>query len=416
MSQPAIEVKNLSKVYNINHEQKAAAGTHTLRDTLLNAVKKPLSVVIGGKLDQEKFWALKDINLEVNKGDVIGLIGRNGSGKSTLLKVLSRIVDPTEGEVFMRGKVASLLEVGTGFHPELTGRENIFFNGAILGMSQREIRAKFDEIVEFSEVEKFLDTPVKFYSSGMYVRLAFSVAAHLDPDILIVDEVLAVGDAAFQKKCLGKIKDVAGSGRTVLFVSHNMSTVQSLCNKVALLEKGVIKAIGETGAVIDLYSSAVVASGPIISKNDPSRIGKILSLGINSENKRNGMSEDLQFELTYQINEEITNAIITCDFYSVDGVPIMATTDVDSSLRDYHGTRKPGIYLSTVKIPPHTFTDKTFYVVGTIQVPGRDAIDSTGEFYFEVAPDNGFKRSEVVPGSHFGYMAALIPWETEKLK
>lgn len=255
MSKPVIEVKNLSKVYNINHEQKASTGTVTLRDTLTGLARKPAELITGHKLEKEKFWALKGINFQVNSGDVVGIVGRNGSGKSTLLKVLSRIVDPTEGEVIMRGNVASLLEVGTGFHPELTGRENIYFNGAILGMSQKEIRSKFDEIVEFSEVEKFLDTPVKFYSSGMYVRLAFSVAAHLDPDILIVDEVLAVGDAAFQKKCIGKMKDVAGNGRTVLFVSHSIQSIQSLCNKGLLVSEGEIIAQGNIAEVIDAYQS-----------------------------------------------------------------------------------------------------------------------------------------------------------------
>lgn len=257
--QPAIEVKNLSKVYNINHEQKASSGNHTLVDTLSAAAKKPLELITGHKLEKEKFWALKDISFSIDRGDVIGVIGRNGSGKSTLLKILSRIVEPTKGEIIMRGKVASLLEVGTGFHPELTGRENIFFNGAILGMSKKEIRAKFDEIVAFSEVEKFLDTPVKFYSSGMYVRLAFAVAAHLEPDILIVDEVLAVGDAAFQKKCLAKMKDVAGQGRTVIFVSHSMGSVKQLCNKAILLKEGKIIDQGLTGPVIENYMQGTMS-------------------------------------------------------------------------------------------------------------------------------------------------------------
>lgn len=261
---PVIEVKGLSKVYQIGHDDRPAAGSATFRDTLTNFAKKPIEIFTGHKIAQEEFWALKDVNFEVKQGDVVGIIGRNGSGKSTLLKVLSRIIEPSSGEITIRGNVASLLEVGTGFHPELTGRENIFFNGAILGMSQKEIRAKFDDIVEFSEVEKFLDTPVKFYSSGMYVRLAFSVAAHLDPDILIVDEVLAVGDAAFQKKCLGKMRDVAGEGRTVLFVSHSMSAVQSLCNKGILMEKGRISATGDIESVANEY----VSSAHNISKNE----------------------------------------------------------------------------------------------------------------------------------------------------
>ena len=250
MSKPIIEVKNLSKVYNIGHEQKSAPGTLTFRDSLTQTLRKPLEIFTGHRIEQEKFWALKDVSFEVSQGDVVGIIGRNGSGKSTLLKVLSRIVEPTEGEITMRGRVASLLEVGTGFHPELTGRENVYFNGAILGMSQKEIKSKFDEIVAFSEVEKFLDTPVKFYSSGMYVRLAFAVAAHLDPDILIVDEVLAVGDAAFQKKCLGKMKDVAGQGRTVLFVSHSMSAITQLCSSAILMSGGKVQYVG---SVADAY-------------------------------------------------------------------------------------------------------------------------------------------------------------------
>jgi ABC-type polysaccharide/polyol phosphate transport system ATPase subunit len=201
----------------------------------------------------EDFWALKEVSFEVKRGEVLGIIGRNGAGKSTLLKILSRITEPTEGCVRIRGRVASLLEVGTGFHPELTGRENIFLNGAILGMTRAEIKRKFDEIVAFAEVEKFLDTPVKRYSSGMYVRLAFAVAAHLEPEILIVDEVLAVGDAEFQKKCLGKMKDVSKSGRTVLFVSHNMGAVQTLCSKAVYLQAGSVKSIGEVDSLVSQY-------------------------------------------------------------------------------------------------------------------------------------------------------------------
>lgn len=202
---------------------------------------------------REEFWALKDVSFEVRQGDVVGIIGRNGAGKSTLLKILSRITEPTQGRIRLRGRVASLLEVGTGFHQELTGRENIFLNGAILGMTRREIRQKFDEIVAFSEVEKFLDTPVKRYSSGMYVRLAFAVAAHLEPEILIVDEVLAVGDAAFQKKCLGKMGEVAKGGRTVLFVSHNMPAVEALCHKAIYLQAGTVKAMGEVEPLVHRY-------------------------------------------------------------------------------------------------------------------------------------------------------------------
>src|SRR3984957_835664 len=251
MSENAIVVENLSKRYLIGH-RLAPGGRHTytaLRDVIgrkiTNFARKTADVVRGRQVVAgdavEEFWALKDVNFKVKRGEVLGIIGRNGAGKSTLLKILSHITEPTEGRVLLRGRIASLLEVGTGFHPELTGRENIFLNGAILGMREREIRKKFDEIVAFAEVEKFLDTPVKYFSSGMYVRLAFAVAAHLEPEILIVDEVLAVGDAAFQKKCLGKMGEVAKKGaRTVLFVSHNMQGISSLCSRAILLNAGGI--------------------------------------------------------------------------------------------------------------------------------------------------------------------------------
>jgi len=276
MSKPAIEIKGLSKAYMIGHEREAMAGTMTFRDSLVNVARKPIELITGHQLKKEKFWALKDISLKIEQGDVVGIIGRNGSGKSTLLKILSRIVEPTKGEVIMRGRVASLLEVGTGFHPELTGRENIYFNGAILGMTRREIQSKFDEIVAFSEVEKFLDTPVKFYSSGMYVRLAFAVAAHLDPDILVVDEVLAVGDAAFQKKCLGKMQQVARDGRTVLFVSHSMDSVRRLCTKGVLMDGGKVIFGGDIqSAIRQYYSSGGIkkASWKRSQKSDGGRSG-----------------------------------------------------------------------------------------------------------------------------------------------
>jgi lipopolysaccharide transport system ATP-binding protein len=226
------------------------------RETLMNVITSPAKLFKGnGSRENNTIWALKDVSFEVQQGEILGIIGRNGAGKTTLLKILSRVTEPTEGEVRIRGRVGSLLEVGTGFHPELTGRENIFLNGAILGMSKEEIKRKFDEIVAFAEIEKFLDTPVKRYSSGMYVRLAFAVAAHLEPEILIVDEVLAVGDAAFQKKCLGKMGEVAKEGRTVLFVSHNMTAIRGLCPKSLLLENGSVKNYDETYKVIDSYLS-----------------------------------------------------------------------------------------------------------------------------------------------------------------
>ncbi len=251
--QPAIIVENISKMYHIG---KAQQRHDTLRDLLMDAAKNFGRTLRRSKTDdQDLLWALKDISFEVQPGEVVGIIGRNGAGKSTLLKILSRIVEPTSGRAVMNGRVGSLLEVGTGFHPELTGRENIYLSGAILGMRRVEINRKLDEIIAFAEIEKFMDTPVKRYSSGMYVRLAFAVAAHLEPEILLVDEVLAVGDASFQKKCLGKMGNVAKKGRTVLFVSHNMSAVRALCPRVIALDKGNVMMDDHSDKVIDCYLS-----------------------------------------------------------------------------------------------------------------------------------------------------------------
>jgi lipopolysaccharide transport system ATP-binding protein len=255
MSDTVIRVESLGKRYLIDHHQQESY--RSLRDVLANTAKditqrfNPKSKIKNQK--SEEFWALKDVSFEVNRGDIVGIIGRNGAGKSTLLKILSRITEPTEGRISLKGRVSSLLEVGTGFHPELTGRENIYLNGAILGMSKVEIRRKFDEIVAFAEIEKFLDTPVKRYSSGMYVRLAFAVAAHLEPEVLIVDEVLAVGDAQFQKKCLGKMENVASEGRTILFVSHNMAAIRALCSRSLLMRNGRLLLDSDISTAIESY-------------------------------------------------------------------------------------------------------------------------------------------------------------------
>lgn len=286
MSDAVIQVRHLSKRYTLGGQQKPYK---TVRESLTDALKAPFRR--NGKSDDSRtFWALNDVNFEVKPGEVIGIIGRNGAGKSTLLKILSRITDPSAGEIEITGRVGSLLEVGTGFHPELTGRENVYLNGAILGMKRGEINAKFDEIVNFSEVSKFLDTPVKFYSSGMYMRLAFAVAANLEPEILIVDEVLAVGDSTFQRKCLGRMGEVAESGRTVLFVSHNMSAVQQLCSRCVLLQKGQVRADGPTAEVVPLYlreaaPSAAIARQPK-ENGEPTIIGaKVSPIGLDVEGK-----------------------------------------------------------------------------------------------------------------------------------
>ena len=260
---PIIEVHNIGKKYNITHMK---GGYVALRDVISSIFRNPFSFLkskakqVVGLEKKEAFWALRNVSFTVNAGEIVGIIGANGAGKSTLLKILSQITPPTEGEIILRGRVGSLLEVGTGFHPELTGRENIFLNGAILGMKKREIADKFDQIVEFAGIERFLDTPVKHYSSGMYVRLAFSVAAHMEPDILIIDEVLAVGDAEFQKKCLGKMDEITKQhGRTILFVSHNLSAVKQLCNRTILLKNGMIEFEGDTEQVTNYYVSKIIS-------------------------------------------------------------------------------------------------------------------------------------------------------------
>jgi lipopolysaccharide transport system ATP-binding protein len=257
MKRPIIEVNNLSKKYILGERQPY----YSLRDSISKLVSNPKSIV--KKETRADFWALRNISFNVFSGDVIGIIGGNGAGKSTLLKIISRITPPTKGSITLRGRVASLLEVGTGFHPELTGKENIYLNGAVLGMKRSEINSKFKTIVEFAEVERFLNTPVKHYSSGMYMRLAFAVAAHLEPEILLVDEVLAVGDAEFQNKCIGKMQDVASSGRTIIFVSHNMSAIQRLCQKSILIKQGKISESGPTSKIISRYLKDIGESGKI---------------------------------------------------------------------------------------------------------------------------------------------------------
>lgn len=317
MSDIVIQVENLSKYYRLG-----LVGTTTLEDDLQRAWAKlrgkPDPTLKIGQKDKnnndEYIWALKDISFEVKQGEILGIIGGNGAGKSTLLKILSRVTAPTTGECRIKGRIASLLEVGTGFHPELTGRENIFLNGAILGMSEDEIKRKFDEIVAFAEVEKFIDTPVKRYSSGMYVRLAFAVAAHLEPEILIVDEVLAVGDMQFQKKCLGKMNAVASEGRTVLFVSHNMGAIESLCKKSILMEAGSISSIGDTKDVVNKYLSSASRESetPIALRTDRRGTGKLIfdDIIVDDSQIRN---RSLQVDLSIhnQNKEEYKNILLS---------------------------------------------------------------------------------------------------------
>ncbi|HRZ76831.1 MAG TPA: ABC transporter ATP-binding protein, partial [Bacteroidales bacterium] len=324
----AIQVWGLSKSYRIGHRKE-----RTLGGSLAGGLRKLLST----DREYELFWALSDIDLEVSRGQVLGIIGRNGAGKTTLLKLLSRITYPTRGHFSIHGRVASLLEVGTGFHPELSGRENIFLNGTILGMSRAEIRRKFDEIVDFSGVEQFLDTPVKRYSSGMYVRLAFAVAAHLEPEVLIVDEVLAVGDAAFQRKCLGKMGEVARMGRTVLFVSHNMGAVAQLCERVVLLEAGRIVADGATEEAISRYLSLSEIPGNGYIHRHGNRKVEFLSwelshpeLGPLTEFR---MGDDLLICMRIRFNEKVDDLDLGLSLRNASGERITHLLNHDEGLR-----------------------------------------------------------------------------------
>ena len=354
-----IQVQNLSKSYTISHEGKESYTA--LRDVMARKAKKLFSFPTALKKEtvtKEEFWALKDINFEIEQGDRVGIIGRNGAGKSTLLKILSRITEPTRGSIKIKGRVASLLEVGTGFHPELTGRENIFLNGAILGMTRAEIKKHFDDIVDFAEIEKFLDTPVKRYSSGMYVRLAFAVAAHLEPEILVVDEVLAVGDAQFQKKCLGKMEDVSkNEGRTVLFVSHNIAAINQLCSKAIFLSQGKLEKYSKTHEVVQAYLNAHITDNNYIDLKDYSfRIGnkktqfewaRLKNDDILTRNFAIGDDLCIEFKLKSfgLINNNLKLAI---QMKASDGLNIGNFIDVDSGFI-INGFKNDGVFSVTFK-------------------------------------------------------------------
>lgn len=353
MADKIISVDRLGKMYSLRHQRNERY--QTLRDVLAEKARNFFSRNgKGGDRTHENFWALRDISFEVAQGDVIGIIGRNGAGKSTLLKILSRITDPTEGQVRIKGRVASLLEVGTGFHPELTGRENIFLNGAILGMSRREIRAKFDEIVAFAEVERFLDTPVKRYSSGMYVRLAFAVAAHLEPEILIIDEVLAVGDAEFQNKCLGKMRDVSSSGRTVLFVSHNMSAVRRLCRTGLYLDQGRIAQAGDIERLIETYAAGPSSTYVAENRGDQPRI-----LEVQVTPKAPTCEDEIHVFVRWSLPAEYPGIKIGVGINSVDGQRIFDFTPADAELET---PSSPGIHSAELTIPGGTLMAKTYLV------------------------------------------------------
>lgn len=381
MSNKVIRVENLGKKYIIGHQAKEQYTA--LRDVIANQIKYFGSLINpNSKIEHpnfEEFWALKDLYFEIEQGDRVGIIGRNGAGKSTLLKILSRITEPTQGRINIKGRVASLLEVGTGFHPELTGRENIYLNGAILGMSKAEIKRKFDEIVDFSEVEKFLDTPVKRYSSGMYVRLAFAVAAHLEPEILIVDEVLAVGDAAFQKKCLGKMEDVGKDGRTVLFVSHNIGAVRALCNRGIVLSSGSIIKQGDAEDCISEYLAKVAnnqtESGKLTWELDNApgsenfRLLKIALLSSGGEIKSSfSAQEEIIVKIHYQLFKNIEGMRIVLQVLAQTGEIAFTSTD--------HGQRQSenglsGHHTSVCYIPSKLMNLSNYVIKIWAGIPGK---------------------------------------------
>jgi lipopolysaccharide transport system ATP-binding protein len=377
MSDLAIRVENLGKQYRIG---SGPDNYRTLRDSLSHTALalrnlRPGRLVKRGlaRESQNTIWALQDVSFEVRKGQVLGVIGRNGAGKSTLLKILSRVTEPSTGVAEIHGRVGSLLEVGTGFHPELTGRENIYLNGAILGMKRQEIERKFDEIVAFSEVEKFIDTPVKRYSSGMYLRLAFAVAAHLEPEILVVDEVLAVGDAEFQRKCLGKMSDVAQQGRTVLFVSHNMSAVLRLTEESLVLEKGRLLLRAESSAAVDAYlSSGFAQVGERVWNADevPASAAPFVPLAIRVRDARQRVVdtvrsvEPLTLEIEYQLDAPITGLRVGVYLMTTRGEYVLTSFDTDAPEQfDLYRVRKPGRYLSHCTLPADMLNEGR-YVIG----------------------------------------------------
>lgn len=367
MNEFAIRATNLGKQYRIGTSPESY---NTLRDSIVGIFRAPIRRIRQGFLpadvntgddDSAIIWALKDISFEVKQGQVLGVIGRNGAGKSTLLKVLSRVTEPTRGEVEIKGRVGSLLEVGTGFHPELTGRENTYLNGAILGMRRSEIDRKFDEIVSFSGVEKFIDTPVKRYSSGMYLRLAFAVAAHLEPEILVVDEVLAVGDAEFQRKCLGKMNDVAEQGRTVLFVSHNMSAILRLTEETIVLERGQIVMRGSTVKAVDYYMSAdfsKTGERQWVREEIPQSASPFIPAALRVRNSKGVVvdmvrsTEPITIEIEYKLNKPIQGLRVGLYLMSMRGEHVFTTFDTDDPERyGQYGVRPEGHFRSKCMIP-----------------------------------------------------------------
>ena len=417
MSQPIVTVRNLAKRYMLGH----APRHDTLRDRLTHGMARGLRKLTRRSLSKETaeappFLALNNISFDVQQGEALGIIGRNGAGKSTLLKVLSQITEPTRGEVRIRGRVASLLEVGTGFHPELSGRENVFLNGAILGMSRAEISRKFDEIIAFAGVEKCLDTPVKRYSSGMYVRLAFAVAAHLEPEILIVDEVLAVGDAAFQKKCLGKMGDVTKEGRTVLFVSHNMTAVQSLCRRALLLSEGELAADGTVGPVVTRYLQDAQGAGGEKSWSEPKtapgnnliRIKQVRIFPDDSSQTLLTMQGPLRIETEYWVVGKGALTHLTYHLLNEQGITVLTTwcESID---------REPGLYRSVFHIPANLLNSGG-YLLKLLIVENGNRVTYEHACIASFSLVDAAERTGAWLGREPGVVQPILPWETATLE
>jgi lipopolysaccharide transport system ATP-binding protein len=424
MSDIAIRVEGLGKRYRIG-TSRARYGT--LRDSLTETFTAPFrrfrrnnnghsdnsqSAIRSSQSDH--IWALRDVSFEVKRGEVIGIIGRNGAGKSTLLKVLSRITEPTTGSVDIYGRVGSLLEVGTGFHPELTGRENIYLNGAILGMKKTEIEKRFDEIVSFAEVEQFIDTPVKYYSSGMYLRLAFAVAAHLEPEILIVDEVLAVGDAQFQKKCLGKIGDVAKAGRTVLFVSHNMGAITRFCQRAIWLDEGKVVIDSLSNEVVNRYHAQSLSVRPVWKRPATAEADgefAFLSIAVKDRDKEQGLfngDDPIFVEINYLVRRALAGCQIGTRIYTSEGIVIFTTSDADtfgaSAL-----PKEPGTYTSSFEIPPNLLAPGTYYLFAAAHLPNRSVYEVIDQaVVFEISPSGSLGSLD----GRLGIITPLIQWET----
>jgi lipopolysaccharide transport system ATP-binding protein len=425
MSKPILICDQISKSYQIavRHPIRLLRSTRrsfneTVTDKLQAGISRLKGFRRGEETDDNTFWALNNVCFEVQRGEVIGLVGSNGAGKSTLLKILSRIVEPTEGTIRLRGRVASLLEVGTGFHGELSGRENIYLNGAILGMKKAEIDRKFDEIVAFSEIEKFLDMPVKRYSSGMYIRLAFAVAAHLEPEILIVDEVLAVGDFAFQKKCLGKMHDVAAStGRTILFVSHNMSALSQLCERGVLLEKGVVTAIGPIKDVIKRYLKGGLdrnRAQAFFERDDhkPCQYKSVEILhGDGSLGSEFSCDEPVTIRLRFEVREFVPGLFLTFLLQNFDGTQVLFSDirDTDESIPERLGV---GLHTFEITIPPRLLAPTTYLVTVSSSVHFLGVVTDHHDTCCEFSLRDLSTRM-IAPGRS-GVVGVLLAWDHQQ--